>query len=683
MIAPTARGVLGSMTLLPLLPLLTLAGCTQTVHIPADGTDDCPKVTWFMDADGDGFGGDATEGGCDAPDGFVTEGGDCDDADPAAHPDALERCNGVDDDCDGSADDGLPEAVGWLDADGDGYGDWTAPTTDPGCALPEGFVADDQDCEDADPAIHPGALEVCNGYDDDCDWLVDDEDTTISGGVTLYEDWDRDGYGNPDVTKETCSAEVEGYVGNTTDCDDEDDAVNPAHAEVCFDGTDNDCDAVTDDKFGQCAPVYDGSVPDAGVYPDPCDTTAVPVDVSLCTSGVAAVLPTGSTYPRVQDAMDAASPGDVVSVCPGTWAESLTQSVSPLILAGYGAELSVLDGAGARVIEMLDEGNDLVIADLTVQGGAADVGAGLKGNDATLCIARSTFADNVAADGGGAIYLLGSGSLKIDDSLFHGNLAAGYGGAIEIPGRTNGVGIEITDSLFAANAGDHGGAMQIDSTSAVVIANTGFTTNMAASGGGLDYGGSGPSETLELDSVTFSGNYAYHAGGGLHVNSSTSETVAVINCVFEDNETHDHGGALTFMSDGGVFTAVTTDFRGNISSYGGAVYAYVQGTEDLDFQECTFDSNTAKSGAALFLLASGSGGATSARATNSTFTANVGTDSSCGAVSLQMSWRDAVATLISVNSDWGSASTDNLPDDVCGYSYEAAASFECTDSGCL
>lgn len=250
MIAPTAHGVLGSMTLLPLLPLLTLAGCTQTVHIPADGTDDCPKVTWFMDADGDGLGGDATEGGCDAPDGFVTEGGDCDDADPAAHPDALERCNGVDDDCDGSADDGLPEAVGWLDADGDGYGDWTAPTTDPGCALPEGFVADDQDCEDADPAIHPGALEVCNGYDDDCDWLVDDEDTTLSGGVTLYEDWDRDGYGNPDVTKETCGAEVEGYVGNTTDCDDEDDAVNPAHAEVCFDGTDNDCDAVTDDKFG-------------------------------------------------------------------------------------------------------------------------------------------------------------------------------------------------------------------------------------------------------------------------------------------------------------------------------------------------------------------------------------------------------------------------------------------------
>ncbi|HCB07286.1 MAG TPA: hypothetical protein DEQ43_24060 [Nocardioides bacterium] len=58
------------------------------------------------------------------------------------------------------------------DADGDGFGD-------PATALvaesaPAGFVVVGTDCDDGDASVFPGALETCNGVDDDCDGQVDE-----------------------------------------------------------------------------------------------------------------------------------------------------------------------------------------------------------------------------------------------------------------------------------------------------------------------------------------------------------------------------------------------------------------------------------------------------------------------------------------------------------------------------
>jgi|GEM_PF-947717 len=211
--------------------------------------DEDPDVTgqtsWWFDNDGDGSAGDTlSQDACDQPDGFYETGDDCDDGDAAVFPGATETCNGTDDDCDGASDEGASDASTWYaDTDGDGYGDATSALTD--CDGGSTHVADGTDCDDGDSAVNPGASETCNGVDDDCDGLADDDDSSVTGQTTWYDDDDGDGYGDASASTTTCLSPT-GVVGDDTDCDDSDAAVNPGAAEVC-NGTDDDCNGDTDD----------------------------------------------------------------------------------------------------------------------------------------------------------------------------------------------------------------------------------------------------------------------------------------------------------------------------------------------------------------------------------------------------------------------------------------------------
>src|SRR6185503_7624802 len=111
------------------------------------------------------------------------------------HPAASETCNGVDEDCDGNTDEGVL-VTSYADADGDGFGN--AASSDVSCEPPAGNASAAGDCDDANAAAHPGAIEVCDGFDDDCDGAVDDADVDRLGAPTFYTDTDDDGFGvNP------------------------------------------------------------------------------------------------------------------------------------------------------------------------------------------------------------------------------------------------------------------------------------------------------------------------------------------------------------------------------------------------------------------------------------------------------------------------------------------------------
>jgi len=209
------------------------SGSTITVQ-----SSSAQMSTFYADADGDGYGNlSSTIQSCAAPSGYVTNSTDCNDTNSSVHPGAIEICNGIDDNCDGQIDEGVKSTF-YQDADGDGYGNSSVTTI--ACSAPNGFVADYSDCDDTNPNIHPNAVEIVNGIDDNCNGQIDEANLFI-----FYADADGDGYGNINATVQAATA-PSGYVSNSTDCNDGNSSVHPGATEIC-NGIDDNCDGQVDE----------------------------------------------------------------------------------------------------------------------------------------------------------------------------------------------------------------------------------------------------------------------------------------------------------------------------------------------------------------------------------------------------------------------------------------------------
>lgn len=148
------------------------------------------------------------------------------------------------------------------DADGDGF---------------EGTEFGGSDCDDTEATIYPGAPELCNGVDEDCDTIVDegticfdddgdgytesegDCDDTVAASYPLAPEIE-DGYDNNcngviDEGTPAYDDDGDGYSERAGDCDDGAPAISPAAPEAC-DGLDNDCDTTVDEAGASGCTVY-------------------------------------------------------------------------------------------------------------------------------------------------------------------------------------------------------------------------------------------------------------------------------------------------------------------------------------------------------------------------------------------------------------------------------------------
>jgi hypothetical protein len=208
---------------------------------PYDGLDaDCDGANDF-DADRDGWVDAAHPGRAG---GTAPEVGDCDDGRADVHPTAADApLDGLDADCDGRND---------HDADRDGFvalgREVFAGGTAPGVG----------DCDDADPAVHPGATERWyDGTDQDCDGANDfDRDRDgASAAVDCDDDDDARAPGRPEVFYDGIDGDCAGGddfdadgdgAPAPIDCDDTDPDRTPGAPEVWYDGVDADCDGADD-----------------------------------------------------------------------------------------------------------------------------------------------------------------------------------------------------------------------------------------------------------------------------------------------------------------------------------------------------------------------------------------------------------------------------------------------------
>jgi hypothetical protein len=354
---------------------------------------------YYADADGDGHGNpEISVEACFASPGWVPNAEDCDDEDAEVSPEAVEVCNGKDDDCAAGVDVGASDPSTWyLDFDGDLSGGTTITAS--ACTAPAGYVGDSGDCNDADAAVHPGATELCNAVDDNCDGEVDED--SAADATAWFADGDGDGYGDAGSAYAACLVPA-GYVADAADCDDTDAGVNPGADELCDGSTDEDCDGDVDEDDAADASTWAEDL-DGDGYGDP--STAH----SACVAAAGEV----ADDTDCDDADSAVNPGEMEDCattadddCDGEVSEDCWPSAMDATYATYDLVGTAGDYAGTQVEGQNDITGD-GIPDLVVSGnvsgkmwivpgpltGDVDLGTAWQVNGA------ATFGTRLSADG--------------------------------------------------------------------------------------------------------------------------------------------------------------------------------------------------------------------------------------------------------------------------------------------
>jgi len=465
---------------------------------------------------------------------------------------------------------------------------------------------DDVDCEPEDPDIHPEADEVCgNGEDDNCDALVDCEDTNACGDEPDCSG-DDDTTGDDD-TDEPLDADGDGW-NEEEDCDDSDAAINPGAEEVC-DSQDNDCDPSTgeqDDDDGDGYSICSGDCDDgdADSWPgafESCDGDDNDCDGSVdedcldCTSWVP------GDHATITAAIADAADEDTICVEPGSYPEEidfLGKAIQVLATGGPDLTEIVGDGDGPVVTFVSGETAWSVLEGFAVTGGDAAEGGGVYIDNADPTLLGLVISGNTATRGGG-VYVGDYCAPTFERLVVESNSAltldcAGGGIYLSFSDAT------LTDVTVSDNSSDcqwgHGGGIYANH-GAPVLSNVSIVDNEAAGydarGGGIHLndsdgiltnvevvgnqasGGLGRGGGLSLlnadamlTNVTVLDNFSAYRGGGIYLSGEhpVLSQVAVVG-----NDSAGTGGGFRIQDSELALTGVVV--TGNSASSGGAGFS--------------------------------------------------------------------------------------------------------------
>jgi hypothetical protein len=663
--------------------VLVLGGCTQLD--PA------------FDTDGDGW----------------QDAQDCAPADAAIHPDAVEVPNALDDDCDLTVDEGTVA----YDDDGDGACEGADNEYVTGCSdgSPPGDCDDAdetrnlldldgdgsttcdifRDCDDGDPAVHPGAAEACDGVDGDCDGEVppdeadadfdgvrvcagdcDDGDALSHPGADELVDCldndcdlavdegldsaDDDGDGSCEgadlggAALECCSAlqepgdcddgdyeanlqdtDADGVTTCDDDCDDSDATTWPDADELC-DALDNDCDGqVPDDEVDGD---LDGLMACGGDCDDD-DDDVTPWAVELCDGK------DNDCDPMTDEDVDGDGDGD--TLCEGD-CDDADSAINP-------DSSEVCDGIDNDCDLSVDDG--CTVCDVIVPTDVATIQAAIDASQEGdgICLEPGVYAENI--DYGGknirVVGLQGRDVTAIDGQ--------GLGTVVTFDGGETAA-AELVGVTVTGGSSDYGGGIYVGGFSSPTLESLAVTgCDVTDEGGGIHLDGSSAS----LTDVILQGNWSDIAGAAISVWGGAPQftrlTVQDNNALPEVGRT---GGAVRVaegasvtISDssfirnsgyaggglgvhGAVVLVVGSRFAGNSASpYGGAIRTHM-GT--LVLENCSVLGNQASTGGGLYLY----GGSTVIR--NTTIASNSAYNGG-GVYSLESASLTMLGTLITDN----------------------------------
>jgi predicted outer membrane repeat protein len=573
--------------------------CDDLVDGEDDSLDDPVASVVYPDADGDGYGSEiGAVASCSPPTDYVTEGGDCDDADPWAYPGAAELCDGKNTDC---ADTDWVSDAGLASFYSDSEAVWSDVT--------ELLAAGDED----DPVLYTmdtvGTLGLCEG-----EWhvvLTIEAEVQVIGfdgseKVILSGDDTRS---IVTLVAEDASATISGVTLERGLAD---------HTLTLGDDTRDIGGAVW---CGQAGPLSLSHV----VLRD---------NVSVGYGGAIGLDECQLTMFNVTASDNVAYRGGVMFAQEGTvtisesnFANNLADVEGGAIYLGGGVGLVLNDttftghvatqGAAIRAEERGRAGaNSIDVSDCAFADAEANQGGAISMSDGgELTIEGTTFTANLAYEQGGAL-MVDIRALLVSSSVFEGNQAIDDGGAIWVTAED----VEIEGCSFKTNSGEDGGAIHLNAP-LTVLTDTSFETNSASRSGGavavrdID-------QVLEVTGGSFTGNVATRDGGAVY--ASDSAEFSCESCTFTDNSSERSGGAIganvanvalqdctlsnntagesrvggALWVDNGTLTADAVTFDNNLAGDGGAI---ALGLAVASLASVTFQDNVADQGGGIYL----------------------------------------------------------------------------------